>query len=193
MARRLDSFRLLGSVQRFLGFLPASFRETLFVRVFGWFQVPLIGYLRPRVIEVSDRRVRVLLPLRWRTRNHLGSMYFGALAAGADIAGGLIAMRSILRRGARVDLVFQTFQAEFLRRAQGDVEFVCEQGEAIAELVERAIRSGERESLEVQVVARLVAGPRTSSGDVLETEPVARFRLRLSLKRRGEKTGVKKT
>ena len=36
---------------------------------------------------MDARALRIRIPLGWRTRNHLGSMYFGALATGADLVG----------------------------------------------------------------------------------------------------------
>ncbi len=41
---------------------------------------------------MSAKALRIRIPLGWRTRNHLGSMYFGALATGADLVGGLLVM-----------------------------------------------------------------------------------------------------
>lgn len=106
-------------------------------------------------------------------------MYFGALCIGADTAGGLIAMRAIEQTGGGVALIFKDFQAEFLRRAEGDVAFTCDQGEAIRELVSLARASGEREEMTVRVVATVP--------ELLGDEPVARFTLTLSLRRRGER------
>ena len=51
------------------------------------------------MVELSDDKCVVKVPLKRRSRNHLRSMYFGALAAGADCAGGLIAMRLIETEG----------------------------------------------------------------------------------------------
>jgi acyl-coenzyme A thioesterase PaaI-like protein len=106
-------------------------------------------------------------------------MYFGALAAGADCAGGLIAMRLIQEEGNQVALIFKDFQASFLKRAEGDVLFTCEEGLAIRELVQKALRSGEREEMSVRVKATV---PPQFGQD-----PVAEFVLTLSLKRKSKR------
>jgi acyl-coenzyme A thioesterase PaaI-like protein len=137
----------------------------------------MLFFVSPTVLEVSDRRVEIRIPLNWRTKNHLGSMYFGALSTGADAAGGLIAWRLIEESGARIDLIFKDFHAEFLKRAEGDVHFACEQGEEIRNLIERAKTSGERVSMPVEITARVPS----KLGD----EPVARFILTLSVKKKG--------
>jgi hypothetical protein len=75
-----------------------------------------------------------------------------------------------------VHFLFKDFHAEFLKRAEGDVYFTCEQGEMLTELVHRAEASGDREEAAVDVVATVP--------DRLGDEPVARFQLTISLKRR---------
>jgi len=153
------------------------FKETLGLRVFGWLKIPLLASVRPSVVELSETRCVVRIPLRRRTRNHLGSMYFGALAIGADCAGGLLAMDQIKRSGGKVSLVFKSFQATFLKRPESDVYFICEAGQSIRDQVRRALESETRitEPMAIQAAVRLTDGT---------FEPVADFTLELSLKRR---------
>jgi acyl-coenzyme A thioesterase PaaI-like protein len=149
--------------------------ETAFLRLFG-LRIPVLLFLAPRVLELDEEGCAVEIPLGWRSRNHVGSMYFGALAAGADLAAGLNAFRAI-RDGARgVVPIFKDFRADFLKRADGDVVFRTRQGRAAAEAVRQAHATGERLTLPIEVVATV---PR-KYGD----EPVARFTLGLSVKRK---------
>ena len=150
--------------------------ETVRLRLWTLARIPLLFFLRPSVVEASERRCAVRIPLSRRSRNHLGSMYFAALCAGADLAGALLAMRRIEKSGRKVSLIFKDVQARFHKRAEADVLFVCADGEAIGSLVERAIASAEREELPVTIVATVP--------DKLGEEPVAEFVLTLSLKRR---------
>src|SRR5512143_1697870 len=121
--------------------IPEKTRATLALRLFGLTRIPLLFYVGVSVVEVSPERMVVRIPLRRRTRNHLGSMYFGALCVGADCAAGALAMYLIRQQPERVSLVFKDFSAEFLKRAEGDVEFCCSQGEEIADLVDQAAAS----------------------------------------------------
>ena len=153
------------------------FKQTWSMRLFGWLKIPLLASVRPTVVELSETRCVVRIPLRRWTRNHLGSMYFGALAIGADCAGGLLAMDQIKRSCGQISLVFKSFQATFLKRPESDVYFICEDGEAIRDQVRRTLASEERitESMQIQ------AAVKTPEGGF---EPVATFILELSLKRR---------
>jgi acyl-coenzyme A thioesterase PaaI-like protein len=153
------------------------FKQTFGMRLFGWLKIPLLASVRPSVVELSEARCVIRVPLRRWTRNHLGSMYFGALAIGADCAGGLLAMDQIKRSGGKVSLVFKAFQATFLKRPESDVYFICEGGEAIRDQVRRALDSEDRitEPMTIQAAVKLPDGL---------FEPVAEFTLELSLKRR---------
>lgn len=156
--------------------MPLLSKETLMLRAFGFFKIPLLFFVSPSVVELTSKRCVVKIPLTRRSRNHLKSMYFGALAAGADCAGGLIAMRLIEDGKHKVSLVFKDFTAEFLKRAEGDVHFTCEQGDELRDFVEKVVASGERMNLPVKVVATVPS--------MLGDEPVARFTLTLSLKKK---------
>lgn len=153
-----------------------SWKETAKVRAWALRYVFLLYFAKPTVLEVNEERCEVVIPLNWRTKNHLKSMYFGALCIGADVAGGLIAFFLSSRLKAKVSFVFKDMKADFLKRAEDDVHFSCEDGAAIRELLDRTIATGERQETQVTVTARV---PR-KMGD----EPVARFVLTLSLKKR---------
>ena len=152
-----------------------NLKETFWVRIFAFVKIPLLYFARPRIIEMSDEVCIVSLPYTRMNKNHLGSLYFGALCIGADAAGGLIAMR-LLRKLSRKkgSLIFKDFQAKFLKRAEGETHFTCNDGSAIAEAVARAALTFERIDLPVHVTATV---PKKFG-----SEPVAEFVLTLSLK-----------
>ena len=57
----------------------------------------MIFYAAPRIIQLDEDGCAVKIPLGFRTKNHLGSMYFGALCVGADCAGAATRPNPILR------------------------------------------------------------------------------------------------
>ncbi len=145
-------------------------KETLAMRAWAVANVPMIAYVRPKVVAMTPERVAVKIPLNRRTRNHLKSMYFGTLNVGADLAGGFMALRHAQASGKKISFVFKDSHAQYLRRAEEDVVFTCEAGAAIRGLVDKAVKTGERHELPVAIVA--------TAGD----EVVARFTLTLSLR-----------
>ena len=154
-------------------------RNTLMLWAFGFWKVPMILWTRPVVEELTDERCIVRIALRRRTRNHVHSMYLAAFAVGADAAAALLVFHATRAAPAAVVPLFKDFHADFLRRAEGDVLFCCEDGAAIRDAVARAAATGERVNLPVQVVATVT--PTQGRG------PAARMSLTLSVKLRSAK------
>lgn len=153
-----------------------SLKERLGIRLWMMWNVRMLAFVRPTIVDISDDRVVARIRLTHRSRNHLHSMYFGALCAGADYAGGLIAMRHIQKNGNKASLIFKDVHGEFLKRVEGDALLTCDDGAAIRAAVERTLQSGERENLPVNVAVTVP--------EKFGEEPVAKFTLTLSLKRK---------
>jgi len=139
-------------------------------------RIPSLLFVGARVMRLDEEGCAVRIPLGLRTRNHLGSVYVGVLCAGADLASGLNAAWLIFTRHRGVKLAFKDLHADFLKRADGDVVFTSRSGGRVREAVERADATGERVTIPVEVVATVP--------DRYGDEPVARFTLGLSLKRK---------
>jgi acyl-coenzyme A thioesterase PaaI-like protein len=149
-------------------------KETAMLRLFG-LRIPLLLFVGPRVVELDDQRCAVKIPLGFRTRNHVGSMYIGVMVAGADLAAGLHALRAA--GDVPVVPIFKDAHLDFFKRADGDVVFRCVEGQRVREAATRAVASGERVTLPVEVVATVP--------DRYGEEPVARMTMGLSMKRKG--------
>ena len=157
-------------------FFSLTTRATISTRWIGFTKIPLLYFARPSVVELTDEKIVVKIPLRRRTKNHLGSMYFGALAVGADVSAGLIAWRRIDESGVPISLVFKDIFGDFLRRPEADVHFTCTEGGEIDKLVQNAATSCEREEMPIHVIATVPS--------LTGNEPVARFTLTLSIKKK---------
>jgi hypothetical protein len=137
----------------------------------GFFKIPILHYVRPRLIEINDEKVVLKVTLRRRTKNHLNSMYFGALAVGADIAGGLQAFYFAERYGKKISFAFKSSTAQFLKRAETDTFFESNQGAVIVAALKKSMETGERVNDIVNVIAKNTKG-----------EIVATFEMGISLK-----------
>jgi acyl-coenzyme A thioesterase PaaI-like protein len=151
-------------------------KATWAIRAFAWTRIPLIALIRPTILKVTSRTCVVRVPLGWLVKNHLRTMYFGALCIGADLAGGLIIMNMIRARKSSVNFLFKDFHADFLKRAEGATVFTCNDGEMLGALLMKAEQSGEREEGTVTVTATVP--------EKLGDEPVAVFKLTISMKKR---------
>jgi hypothetical protein len=129
-------------------------KPTTMVRLWSLQNVFLLWLTRLEVLELTNDRCVVRVPLNWITRRRdIRAMYLGTLCMGADVAAGLISFKLAQERKERVNFIFKDIKGEFLKRAEGDVVFTNDDGGVIQDLVRRALASGVREEATVHVVA----------------------------------------
>ena len=155
-------------------FLPENTKNQLFLNSWSFLNVPMIFWLRPKILVATTEKTEILIPLKRRTKNHLGSMYFGVLCAGADIAGGILAMRLIQESGKKVSLAFKDFKADYKKLSLGDVVFRSEDGPMIQALIDEVMQTNERVNRTVRVTA--------FCPDIDPDDVVAEFELTISLR-----------
>lgn len=101
-----------------------NLKLTTFINLYGLFKIPLVLFVNPRVVESSEDKFVLKIPLAYRTKNHMGSMYFGALGIGAELSIAAAAVVAIAESKQKIDFIFKDFKAEYLKRGSGDVHFI---------------------------------------------------------------------
>lgn len=156
-----------------------NLKLTAFVNLYGLLKIPLVLFVNPRVVESSKNRFEIKIPLSYRTKNHLNSMYFGALGIGAELSIAAAAVVAISESKQKIDFIFKDFSGQYLKRGDGDVHFICEEVDQVYALIEEAKTTPER--LERKMKGYAVV-PKTNS-----TEPVMTYELTLSVRNRSLK------
>ena len=135
--------------------------------------VPMIDYAQLTIAELNTEKCLVVIPYLPQNKNHLQSIYFGALAIGADAAAGLLAFYHSTLSGQQLNILFKDFKASFLKRAHEDLYFLCKDAALIQQAVAEAITSGKRINVTVNVVAFIQNQP---------DDIIAEFVMTLSMK-----------
>lgn len=110
----------------------------------GKIKIPMIGYTGLKLLEINETSSIVKIKLKRRTKNHLNSMYFGALAIGADVAGGIHAFYFANKYGKKVSFAFKGMECEFFKRAESDCIFQSDDGSKVENAIKNSIATGER-------------------------------------------------
>ena len=109
--------------------MSLSFKErlkhNLYILFFGLAKVRLILFCRPKIIDITNNEVILSIPLNRKTRNHVNSMYIGAMTVGVDLVTGLTAMLSIRKSKRNIIVIFKDLNATFFKRAEGNTHFIC--------------------------------------------------------------------
>lgn len=113
------------------------------MRIFGWYKIPLLAFCSPQITAMRPS-TQIKIPLGWSTKNHLNSMYFGALAMGAELSVAATAVEEIFIKKKKASFVFKNFSCEFKSRAIGDVVFNFQDPDSVTRLIDESIRTQSR-------------------------------------------------
>lgn len=114
------------------------------VFLLGRFKIPMLGYTGLKLVDIDDINSVVKIKLKRRTKNHLNSMYFGALAVGADVAGGVHAFYFAQKHNKKVSFAFKGMSCEFIKRAESDCTFISKDGKKVEDAILKSIETGDR-------------------------------------------------
>ncbi|MFK7874016.1 MAG: DUF4442 domain-containing protein [Oligoflexales bacterium] len=134
-------------------------------------KVPMLFWVKPKVLELTPQCCRLQVPLNWRTKNHVGSMYFGALLSAADLVCGLLVLGVMEEQQLPCRLLFKEVHGKFLRRPEDKVEFCCVRNTSLEKTFLSLQSSGGKAFADLKVQA-------FSQGEL-----VAEFELEVALKR----------
>lgn len=136
---------LRGNLTRNVNSVLDKLSPTAQLKAFALMQIPLLFLVNPKVEKISHEECEVRIPLNYMTKNHLGSMYFGTLAIGADASVALFALHlAKTYKDISVGVVFKDFKADFVKRAETDVIFRCEKGDQIRSMIDKAHKTDSR-------------------------------------------------
>ena len=135
--------------------------------------VPMIEYSGMSIIELNEKNSIVKMPFLAQNMNHVHSMYLGSLIIGAEVSGGGLAFYHINHKNINSTVVFKDLKANFIRRAESDIYFICADSQIITDNIAIAVQKKERVNFSVKVVA---------TANMEKLDPVAEFEFTVSIK-----------
>ena len=159
-------------------------KATILLRLISFAKIPLLFYCRPKIVHIDDSSIQIMIKLNRKTKNHINSMYLGALVIGADIASGYLALEKTRLLKDKISLVFKDMSSNFIKRADTNVIFSCGMGKEIDSMIEETVLTGERINRAIQV---------TAYSENNKDNIFATFSLTLSLKKIVPRVGLEPT
>ncbi len=124
-----------------------------------------------KVEALDEKHCEVSLPYSWNTKNPFQSIYFAALAGAAELSTGALCQLAMADRG-KFSMLVVDFRAEYTKKANQKIRFTCQQGEEVANLLDR-LKEDQSERLTMLAVGHNPQG-----------EEVARFFVTWSFKKK---------
>lgn len=122
-------------------------RHPVKYRIFLFTKLPAAFFSGVRIREVDERKCMVTVPYKWFSQNPFRSTYFACLAMAAELTTGSLAMVHIYKRKPAVSMLIVKMESTYIKKATGITAFTCTDGLALKETIEKAIATGEAQSL----------------------------------------------
>ncbi|NMO17120.1 DUF4442 domain-containing protein [Pyxidicoccus fallax] len=100
--------------------------------------IPLSAVMGFKVEDASDTRTRASVPLRRRTRNHVGGVYLGAQVTVMELTMGLWLFRRF--PPGRYNALVDQLEVSFHAKAKGGVRAICEPPEDVFRSLDAGLR-----------------------------------------------------
>jgi hypothetical protein len=146
---------------------PFLFQAYLIARL------PIAWIAGMRLKSLSPEACQATMPYRWLSQNPFRSIYFATQAMAAELSTGALALLAVEGTRPAVAMLVVGLEASYSKKASSKVTFTCTEGARLFDAVERAIATGEGQTITVETVGQLADG----------TE-VSRFRITWSFKQR---------
>ena len=144
----------MSTADNFIKLVKHPYKFKLFMLA----KLPSAFFCGVRVKDLDAQKAIVIVPYKWLSQNPFKSTYFACLAMAAEMSTGLLSLMYIHQRKPSISMLVTGLQANYFKKATGITTFICEDGEAIAAIIEAAIASGEGKSIVAKSVGKDEAG-----------------------------------
>jgi hypothetical protein len=107
-----------------------------------------------RIREIDENSCVVTVPYKWLTKNPFRSTYFACLSMAAEMSTGALCLVHLYKRNPPVSMLVVKVESEYYKKAVGRTTFTCEDGALIRETIERAVSTGEAQTVKAKSVGR---------------------------------------
>lgn len=117
------------------------------LHVFLFFKLPSAFWCGVRVKSLSHDACSATVKHRWFNQNPFQSMYFAVQAMAAELTTGALVMLYIQESGKKISMLVAQNKAVFTKKATGRITFSCKQGQLVKETIDKAIATGEGQTI----------------------------------------------
>jgi len=143
----MNAFDIIDRIHRVSPYAARAVYARLVPRL-----IPLSAGLKVRIRQLSDTRCELTMPATRRSRNHLGTMYFGAQMTLIDLAVGVLAFRRF--PPGPFGGVIKRVETDFRAKAKGTIRCVVEAPLDVIDALEQ-VRTNDSGKAEAWLPAQL--------------------------------------
>ena len=117
------------------------------INFFTFFKLPAAFWCGVRATNINDERCTVTVRHGWRNQNPFNSIYFAVQEMAAELSTGALAVYHIKKSNRNVSMLVTRNNGLYTKKATGKITFTCLDGKLMQEAVEKAISTGEGQTV----------------------------------------------
>lgn len=116
------------------------------------FKLPAAYLCGVRVKELSNLKCMVSVKHRWINQNPFKSMFWAVQGMAAELSTAAIMIGKIQESGKRISMLVVSNEAKYTKKATGRINFTCSQGDLIDRTLNKAMETGEGQTVWLESV-----------------------------------------
>lgn len=132
------------------------------LNLFLFFKLPSAFWCGVRVKSISKEQCVATVKYRWFNQNPFKSMYFAVQAMAAELTTGALVMMQIKNSGRNISMLVANNNGNYSKKAIGRITFTCNDGHIIEEAIQKAISTGEGQTIWMKSIGKNENGEQVS-------------------------------
>jgi len=117
------------------------------VNLFTFFKLPAAWWCGVRLKYIDKQKAVATVKHRWFNQNPFNSMFWAVQGMAAELTTGALVTGYIRNSGKKISMLVANNNATFTKKATGRITFVCEDGGMVEKAIEKAIETGEGQTV----------------------------------------------
>ena len=117
------------------------------INFFLLFKLPSAFFTGIRVKSIADEKAVAHVKFKWINQNPFKSMFWAVQGMAAEFTTGILVMQSIDKSNRKISMLVTNMNATFTKKAVGRIHFECNQGKDIDAAIQRAVETGEGQTV----------------------------------------------
>ncbi|WP_406684554.1 DUF4442 domain-containing protein [Seonamhaeicola sp. MEBiC1930] len=122
------------------------------LNTFSMFKLPAAYLCGVRVKQLNEKQCVVSVKHRWINQNPFKSMFWAVQGMAAELSTASIMIGKIQESSKRISMLVVSNEAKYTKKATGRINFTCNQGDLIDETLNKAIETGEGQTVWLESV-----------------------------------------
>nr|BFF40520.1 DUF4442 domain-containing protein [Tenacibaculum mesophilum] len=119
------------------------------VNAFLLFKLPSAFFTGVRLKSLTNDRAEVKVTHKWVNQNPFKSMFWAVQGMASELSTGILVMKEIDASNKKISMLVTNMNGTFTKKATGKIRFECNDGKLIRETIQKAIDTGEGQTVTV--------------------------------------------